>query len=78
MEKLNKEYPDEQYKKDLDINLKEEKAKFMQKNFPIMYRKDKYYIYNVLLHKRRTQPIHFINPNSLNESIQEIKIIQNI
>ena len=73
MEKLNKEYPDEQYKKDLDINLKEEKAKFMQKNFPIMYRKDKYYIYNVLLHKRRTQPIHFINPNSLNESIQESK-----
>ena len=53
MEKLNKEYPDEQYKKDLDINLKEEKAKFMQKNFPIMYRKDKFYIKNDRYHKRK-------------------------
>ena len=61
MDKLNQEYPDEQYKEDMNQILKEEKTQFMQKNFPIMFRKDKYYLYNILLNKRRTQPIHFID-----------------
>ena len=78
MEKLNQEYSDEQYNKDLSQILKEEKNQFMQKNFPIMYRKDKYYLYSILLNKRRTQPIHFINPNSLSNSIQESKKLQTL
>ena len=78
MDKLNQEYPDEQYKNDLDQIMKEEKSQFMQKNFPIMYRKDKYYLYNVLLNKRRTQPIHFINPKSLSNSLQESKKLQTL
>lgn len=78
MEKLNKEYPDEQYQKDLENNLKEEKAQFMQKNFPIMYRKDKFYLYTILLNKRRTQSIHFINPNTLNDSLKESKKLQTL
>ena len=41
MDKLNQEYPDEQYNKDMNQILKEEKTQFMQKNFPIMFRKDK-------------------------------------
>lgn len=65
MEKLNKEYSDEQYNKDLDMNLKEERAQFMKENFPIMFRKDKYYLYTILLKKRRTQPKYFIQPQSL-------------
>ncbi len=35
-ERINKEYSDEQYNKDLNINLKEERAQFMKENFPIM------------------------------------------
>ena len=78
MDKLNQEYSDEQYKNDMDKILKEEKELFMQKNFPIMYRKDKYYLYNKLLNKRRTQPIHFINPNLLSNSLQESKKLQTL
>ena len=73
MDKLNKEYSDEQYNKDLDMNLKEKKAQFMKENFPIMYRKDKYYLYTILLKKRRTQPINFIQPNTLSQDILESK-----
>ena len=78
MDKLNQEYSDEEYKNDMDKILKEEKELFMQKNFPIMYRKDKYYLYNKLLNKRRTQPIHFINPNLLSNSLQESKKLQTL
>ena len=78
MDKLNQEYPDEQYNKDMNQILKEEKTQFMQKNFPIMFRKDKYYLYNILLNKRRTQPIHFINPKLLSSSLQESKKLQTL
>lgn len=78
MENINKEYSDEQYLKDLDLNLKEERAQFMKENFPIMYRKDKYYLYTILLKKRRTQPINFILPKNLSESIKESKNIQTL
>lgn len=78
MENINKEYSDEQYLKDLDLNLKEERAQFMKENFPIMYRKDKYYLYTILLKKRRTQTINFILPNNLSESIKESKNTQTL
>lgn len=78
MDKLNQDYPDEQYNEDMAHVLKEEKSKFMQKNFPIMYRKDKYYLYNILLNKRRTQPIHFINPKALSASLLESKKLQTL
>ena len=78
MDKLNQEYSDEQYKKDMEQILKEKKSQFMQKNFPIMFRKDKYYLYNILLNKRRQQPIHFINPKSLSNSLQESKKLQTL
>ena len=73
MDNLNKEYPDEQFERDLEINLKEKKAQFMKENFPIMFRKDKYYLYTVLLKKRRTQPINFIQPKTLTQDIKESK-----
>ena len=78
MEKLNQEYSDEQYNNDMNEIKKKEKEQFMQKNFPIMYRKDKYYLYNILLNKRRTQPIHFIHPNSLSDSLKESKNLQTL
>ena len=78
MDKLNQEYSDEQYNKDMEQILKEKKSQFMQKIFPIMFRKDKYYLYNILLNKRRQQPIHFINPKSLSNSLQESKKLQTL
>ena len=78
MDKLNEEYPDEQFNRDLNINLQDEKTQFMQKNFPIMFRKDKYYLYNILLNKRRTQSIHFIHPKELSNSLQENKKMQTL
>ena len=78
MEKINKIYSDEQYNHDLDLNLKERKAQFMKENFPIMYRKDKYYLYTILLKKRRTQPNNFIQPKTLNDSIKESKNFQTL
>ena len=71
MDNLNKQYSDEQYNKDLEMNLKEKRAQFMKENFPIMFRKDKYYLYTVLLKKRRTQPINFIQPKALFQDIKE-------
>ena len=71
MDNLNRQYSDEQYNKDLEMNLNEKKAKFMKENFPIMFRKDKYYLYTVLLKKRRTHPINFIQSNTFYQDIQE-------
>ena len=78
MDKLNQEYSDEQYNKDMNQILNKEKTLFMQKNFPIMFRKDKYYLYSILLNKRRTQPIHFINPKSLSSSLKESTKLQTL
>lgn len=78
METINKEYSDEQYNKDLDMNLKEKRAQFMKENFPVMYRKDKYYLYTILLKKRRTQPINFIQPKTLSQEIQESQKLQTL
>jgi hypothetical protein len=77
-ERINKEYSDEQYIKDLDMNLKEKRAQFMKEHFPIMYTKDKYYLYTVLLKNRRMQPINFIQPNSLSQMIQDSQRLQTL
>ncbi len=78
MDTINKEYSDEQYNKDLATNLKEKRANFMKDNFPIMYRKDKYYLYTILLKKRRAQPINFIQPKTLSQEIQESQKLQTL
>ena len=76
MEKIDKEYSDEQYNIDLSLTLKDQKAQFMKEHFPIMFRKDKYYLYTVLLKKRRTFPINFIQPKTLSQSIKESQKLQ--
>ena len=75
MDNLNKQYSDEQYNKDLEVNLKEKKVQFMKENFPVMFRKDKYYLYTILLKKRRAQPIHFIQPNALAGESQKLQTL---
>ena len=77
-ERINKEYSDEQYSKDLDMNLKEKRAQFMKEHFPNMYTKDKYYLYTVLLKNRRMQPINFIQPNALSQMIQDSQRLQTL
>ena len=76
MEKIDKEYSDEQYNYDLSLTLKDQKAQFMKEHFPIMFRKDKYYLYTILLKKRRTFPINFIQPKTLSQSIKESQKLQ--
>ena len=76
MEKIDKEYSNEQYNYDLSLTLKDQKARFMKEHFPIMFRKDKYYLYTVLLKKRRTFPINFIQPKTLSQSIKESQKLQ--
>lgn len=76
MDKIDKEYSDEQYNLDLSLTLKDPKAQFMKENFPIMFRKDKYYLYTVLLKRRRTFPINFIQPKTFSQSIKESQKLQ--
>ena len=65
IEQVNKEYSDIEYQKDLKKFSSDEKSEFMKKNFPIMYRKDKYYIYTILLRRRRKETKHFLYPEDL-------------
>ena len=58
MDKLNQEYSDEQYNKDMEQILKEKKSQFIQKNFHKILRKDKYNLYNILINKRKKQKIN--------------------
>jgi hypothetical protein len=76
MEKIDKEYSDEQYNYDLSLTLQDPKAQFMKEHFPIMFRKDKYYLYTVLLKRRRTFPINFLQPKTLSQSIKESQKLQ--
>ncbi len=78
MENINKEYSDVQYKNDLNLNDNDKKAKFMKKHFPIMFRKDKYYLYTILLKKRRTNPINFIQPQTMSQLIKESQKYQTL
>ena len=45
LENMNKEYPDEEYEKDMIACLNNKKMKFMKDNFPMMFQKDKFYLF---------------------------------
>ena len=78
MENINKEYSDEQYEIDLNLNVNDKKSIFMKEHFPIMFRKDKYYLYTILLKKRRTNPINFIQPQTMSQLIKESQKLQTL
>ena len=78
MENINKEYSDEQYENDLNLNVNDKKSIFMKEHFPIMFRKDKYYLYTILLKKRRTNPINFIQPQTMSQLIKESQKLQTL
>lgn len=75
MKEVNKYYSDEQYNEDLESCSKDKRSTFMRENFPSMFRKDKFYLYTVLLRQRRTQSKNFIQPTHLNEDIKQSKNI---
>ena len=65
IEQVNKEYSDIEYQKDLKNYLLEPKTYFMKENFPIMFRKDKFYLFTVLLKRRRKESIHFLHSSDM-------------
>ena len=66
LENMNKEYPDEEYEKDMIACLNNKKMKFMKDNFPMMFQKDKFYLYNILPKKRLASKEYFIEPDYFN------------
>ena len=63
LENINKEYPDKEYEKDMINISKDKKLKFMKDNFPMMFRKDKFYLYYILPKRRKSSKEYFISPD---------------
>ena len=76
IEQVNKEYSDNDYQKDLSNYLLEPKTDFMKKNFPIMFRKDKFYLFTVLLKRRRKDNIHFLNPTDVEKMSKHSNLLE--
>ena len=71
LENINKEYSDKEYENDMKECLNNKKLKFMKDNFPIMFLKDKYYLYSILPKKRQENKEYFIESNYFNKIINE-------
>ena len=71
LENINKNYSDEDYEKDMKECLNDKRMKFMKDNFPIMFQKDKFYLYSILPKKRQGTKDYFIEPNYFNKKIGE-------
>ena len=76
IEQVNKQYSDIEFQKDLQKYSADEKSEFMKKNFPIMYRKDKYYMYTILLLRRRKETKYFLYPENLSKIRQHNNELQ--
>ena len=63
LENINKNYSDKEYEEDIKQCLKDKKKKFMKDNFPIMYQKDKFYLYSILPKKRLASKEYYIKPD---------------
>ena len=73
LENINKNYSDKEYEEDIKQCLKDKKKKFMKENFPIMFQKDKFYLYSILPKKRLASKEYYIEP----EFFDKNKIINN-
>ena len=63
LENINKEYSDKDYERDMNECLNDKRLKFMKDNFPVMFHKDKYYLYSILPKKRQSSKEYFIESN---------------
>ena len=73
LENINKNYSDKEYEEDIKQCLKDKKKNFMKENFPIMFQKDKFYLYSILPKKRLASKEYYIEP----EFFDKNKIINN-
>ena len=48
IEKVNKEYSDIDYERDMNEIIKDKKVKFMKENFQSMFERINYYLYSIL------------------------------
>ena len=70
LENINKEYSDKEYEEDIKNILKDNKKKFMKENFPIMFQKDKFYLYSKLPKKKLASKEYFIEPDFFENKIK--------
>ena len=68
LENINKKYSDKEYEEDMKQCLKDKKMKFMKDNFPIMFQKDKFYLYSILPKKRLSSKEYYIKPEFFDEN----------
>ena len=73
LENINKNYSDKEYEEDIKQCLKDKRKKFMKENFPIMYQKDKFYLYSILRKKKLASKEYYIEP----EFFEKNKFINN-
>ena len=67
LENINKNYSDEEYERDMKECLNDKRMKFMKENFPVMFKKDKFYLYSILPKRRQESNEYFIEPKYFNE-----------
>ena len=60
LENINKNYSDKEYQNDMQQCLMDKRKKFMKDNFPVMFEKDKFYLYSILKKKRLASKEYFI------------------
>ena len=78
LENINKEYLDKEYKEDMIKIKQDNKKNFMKENFPIMFQKDKFYLYSILPKKKLSTKEYYINPEYFDiNDINKNKIILN-
>ena len=71
LENINKNYSDKEYEEDIKQCLKDKKKKFMKDNFPVMFQKDKFYLYSILPKKRLASREYYIEPEFFNKNINK-------
>ena len=76
LENINKNYSDKEYENDMKQCLLDKRKKFMKDNFPVMFQKDKFYLYSILKKKRLASNNYFIDSDFFkknnNKNIYEI------
>ena len=71
LENINKNYSDKEYEEDIKQCLKDKKKKFMKDNFPVMFQKDKFYLYSILPKKRLASKEYYIEPEFFDKNINK-------
>ena len=66
LENINKEYPDSEYDNNMKECLNDKKMKFMKDNFPMMFQKEKFYLYTILPKKKKESKEYYIEQNYFN------------